>query len=124
MRSAATSRPRPTPPAALRRWHVCRTIASRESRGSWTDALSFERCFASSYVLRRPSFRSRANEGRRSEMATIFQIDERDVPWVDYRGRDGREHSGATDPGGRPPAAIRFKALSQLGTDVPSMQYV
>jgi quercetin dioxygenase-like cupin family protein len=41
-------------------------------------------------------------------MASIFQVDEKDVPWVEYRGSD----------------SIRFKALSHLGTDVPSMQYV
>ena len=48
-------------------------------------------------------------------MASIFQVDEHDVPWVDYRDRNG-------EPDG--PAAIRFKALSLLGADVPSLQYV
>jgi mannose-6-phosphate isomerase-like protein (cupin superfamily) len=47
-------------------------------------------------------------------MASIFQVDENDVPWVDYR--DGNDKtSGAT---------IRFKALSRLGSEVPSMQFV
>ena len=41
-------------------------------------------------------------------MASIFRVDEKDVPWVEYRGAD----------------SIRFKALSNLGTEVPSMQYV
>jgi len=41
-------------------------------------------------------------------MASIFRVDEKDVPWVEYHGSD----------------SIRFKALSHLGTDVPSMQYV
>ena len=40
-------------------------------------------------------------------MASIFQVDEKDVPWVEYRGSD----------------SIRFKALSHLGTDVPSMHH-
>ena len=52
-------------------------------------------------------------------MASIFQINEADVPWTAYR--DGKPVEGdATEVDD----AIRFKALSLLGTDVPSMQYV
>jgi len=44
-------------------------------------------------------------------MATIFTINEGDLPWSDYRGGDG-------------PAAIRFKALTRDTPDTPSMQYI
>jgi quercetin dioxygenase-like cupin family protein len=56
------------------------------------------------------------------DVSEIFRVDEAAVPWVGYRDHGERAVSGGPD--GPPASAVRFKALSHLGTDVPSMQYV
>ena len=47
-------------------------------------------------------------------MGSIFQVDEKDIPWAEFRD----------DAAGQGSPRIRFKALNARHDDVPPMQYV